>query len=144
MLDYVISTATIFVTCSFKISDTESNPYQKKIGFQFEDANFMSDGFLISSFIWFPGRKFLNQLNDPVRFTSILVLCVPEKVGPVPSYKFCFEEGLYIEIILMPSTFCYHFPKTWIHDSVVVMTSNVNFDERPILQLFVVTLCAIR
>ena len=52
----------------------------------------------------------------------------------VPFYKFCFEEGCYIQIIKIPhllaSTYKEHV------DSFVVMTSNVHVDERPLLQLF--------
>ena len=54
---------------------------------------------------------------------------------------------LYYENNLNATTFSYHLPKNMgVFDEMILlimfMTSNVNFDARPILQLFVFALCA--
>ena len=63
----------------------------------------------------------------------------------VPCYKFHFEKWLYIQIIWMPqllATACQKCVFIW-QDSFAVMTSNLNFIVRPILQLFVIALYAL-
>ena len=77
------------------------------------------------------------------------IYCVSQKkrapTNGAPSYKCCFEEGCNFHIIQMPqllATNCQKRGFIW-WDSFAVMTSNVNFYARPILQLFVIALCAI-
>ena len=60
-------------------------------------------------------------------------------------YKYCFEEGYHIQIMQMPQLLATICQKCGFIqcDSFVVMTSNVNFCVTPILQLFVIALCAV-
>ena len=75
------------------------------------------------------------------------ILHVPEKVGP----KVCCAllliilfSGFYFEMIKIPQilvTGCQNLFTWW--DSLVILTSNVNFDAGLILQIFAITLCAV-
>ena len=74
-----------------------------------------------------------------VKYT-MSVLCVPEKddlANVVPSFEFWIEQGLHIYISQFLAICSQKQGFIWA-DSFLVMTSNANFDARPILQLFVI------
>ena len=98
--------------------------------------------FILKSFwyehLTFSRLKTQNMITCRVWCVKLASTGCPRKVDPtngVPSYKFCFRKGSYNQVIKMPqlsATTCQTRGFIW-WDSFVVMTSNVNFNTRPIL-----------
>ena len=95
---------------------------------------------------WLTSRcKLSSQLNQS-QFTDFTVC--PSESGSdecCASYKFCFEEGLYYTHNLNATTLGTTCQKCWCIycGSFENMTSRLNIYGRPVLQDFVITLCAI-